>query len=710
MILFYTILFIMLWAFITFLIQKFRKDKAFKRKFYDFGDGNFLVYTLFVLIVSYFLVIFLMNEPHFESKKEQIDYGNKTAQPWLVSSGYQSLLSKDSLDLDVQFFWIQAHFSRYQKLCPSPQKYDDEGTSIFDYYTRLTQLSDPVKVDIGNLFLGIYYYMKDDKDNSRSLLDRVNNRKLKYLNVYAGMNNYYFQKHIEAKENLFQEIKLKGYVEGAYHYLALIYEHEFRDQDLKSLVYNEASSKYVPYELRTSVYIKNNDVSSYFKDLFKQIFRNTNIIGFSGALLILLIWVMYLHRVNLNRKKSLFSSFLAVLLSAVLVLPVWLLYDFYKYALHFDLDGGFVHDFFYCVFGIGAIEELVKIFPFLLILWFTKAIKEPIDYIMYASLSALGFAFVENFRYFQDGSLNIMHSRALTASISHMIDSSIVAYGLILAKFKYKKHPLLFFAGFFLIAVFSHGFYDFWLLNDTANDYYIITFLYLLTSILVYASFINNALNNSTSPEQNIQLNSARLSNDLAASLIGIFLFEFLCLSFIYGPTIGNRELITSSLSGGYLILFLSVRLSNIDVFPGDWPRLDFFVGLLPMQIIYGGKKPNYNSALGSNIRLRVLRKKGKLAEVLPVEGEIVKREKISGFTGWFLVKLSKPLPYLKLDKEYILIRAKSPIELIGREEEVIVHFVSIPDKTALDKSVKKDEDFKFMDWVIASKTPVPKN
>jgi len=295
-----------------------------------------------------------------------------------------------------------------------------------------------------------------------------------------------------------------------------------------------------------------------------------------------------------------------------------------------------------------------------------------------------------------------MHSRALTASISHMIDSSIIAYGLILAKFKYKKNPFLFFIGFFFIAAFSHGFYDFWILNKDASDYVIVTFLCLLTSILVYASFINNALNNPSSPSQNIQLNTARLSSDLAASLLAIFLFEYICLSFIYGPTIGNRELLTSTLGGGYMILFLSIRLSNIDVFPGEWSAIDFFVGLTPMQIIYGDKKPNYNTALGLPLRIRLFRKKSKLAEILPVEGEIIKREKISGFTGWFLIKLNKPLPYLKVNKEYILIRAKSQVELLGKEEESIIYFMTIPDMAALDKPNKKFEDFRFVDWAVA--------
>lgn len=500
---------------------------------------------------------------------------------------------------------------------------------------------------------------------------------------------------------------MNGYLEGAYYNLARIYNHEFNYAELQKLVYNPVSKAFIPNEFRNNIYIRNKDVSSYFKDIFARIFKNTNFIGFAGAFLILCIWIMYLLRVNIHRKRNLFSVWATVLLSAVFVFPVWLLYDFYKYTLHFELNGEILNDALYCVFGIGVIEELVKIIPFLLILRFTKVIKEPIDYIMYASLSALGFAFVENFMYFKDGSLNIIHSRALSASISHMIDSSIIAYGLILAKFKYKKNPALFFFLFFLIAAFSHGFYDFWLLNEKVSGFWVMTFLCLLVSVQVYASFINNALNNPASLNQNVQLNSARLGSDLAAALVFVFLFEFVCLAFIYGPTTGNRELISSMITGGYMILFLSVRLSNIDVFPGDWARVNFLIGLMPASIIYGGKKPNYNAALGTRIRMRAYRRQGKLDDVLPLEGEIIRREKISGFTGWFLVKLKTQMPYLKLNNDYVLIRSKNPIELIGEAEDVIIYFNTIPDIATLDKEVKKDEDFKFMDWAVVNKQAV---
>jgi RsiW-degrading membrane proteinase PrsW (M82 family) len=496
-----------------------------------------------------------------------------------------------------------------------------------------------------------------------------------------------------------------GDIKGAYYFLSGIYDYEKQYNEITPLAYNDAIKQYIPYEYKQRAYITNHDLYNYFRTLFTQAFLNTNIIGLIGALLILLIWVFYLKKVNVYQKGNWKSILFTILLSSIFVLPVWLLYDTYKYILNFSLNGNVINDFLYCVFGIGVIEELVKFIPFLIILRFTNVIKEPIDYITYASLSALGFAFVENFRYFDDGSINIIHSRALTASVAHMIFSSIAAYGLILSKFKYKKKTFLFGLLFFFIAAFGHGFYDFWLLNKYVSDFSIFTFSCLLVGILVYASLTNNALNHSLTSSDNIKLNTSKLASDLAAGLIAVFLFEYIAMVFIYGPTIGNREFIGSTLSSGYLILFASIRLSNIDIIPGEWSPIEFFAGLLPAQIIYGDKKPNYNSLVGKRINIRLFRKKTILETLLPLEGEIVKREKISGFSGWFLVKLEKPMPISKSNKEFILIRPKERFALIKKGDDTIVSFAFIPDITLLENSNKKINDFKFIDWAITTES-----
>jgi RsiW-degrading membrane proteinase PrsW (M82 family) len=706
MFLIYIFLFILLLGFISFLIQKFRKDKKYNRKFYDFEDNTSVVLLILILICTFFCVNFFIDDPVFTDPSEKIAYGRKTAQPWLESTEYGKQVQKNQEDLELQIKFIKSHFDENQDMGPSASSYNGEGASLFNSYTLLSKSPDRKKADIGELALGIYYYYRDDHLLSLDHLEKVKNNKLKYLNTYLGIQYYYYNQPNKSKQCFAKEIRLYGDIQGAYYHLSGIYDYEKNYAEIVPFAYNDAIKQYIPYSFRQRAYITHHDVYNYFRTLLARYYAaKINIIGFIGAFLILLVWVFYLKSVNVYQKKNWLPIIFTVVLSALFVLPVWLLYDTYEYLLGFDLNGKVINDFLYCVFGIGVIEELVKFVPFLIILKFTKVIKEPIDYIMYASLSALGFAFVENCNYFDQNSINIIHSRALTASVAHMIFSSIAAYGLILGKFRYKNKIFLFGLLFFFIAALGHGFYDFWLMNQLVSGYFIFTFLCLLTGILVYSSFINNALNHSLTSGDMIKLNTSKLASDLAAGLLAVFLFEYIALVFIYGPTIGNREFIGSTLKGGYLILFCAVRLSNIDIIPGLWAGIEYFSGFLPGQIVYGDKKPNYNSLVGKRINIRLFRKKTLLEALLPVEGEIIKREQIAGFTGWFLVKLDQPLAISKSNKEFILIRAKEHLGLIRKNEDTMVSFTLIPDLVLLENGNKKLKDFKFIDWAVAIET-----
>ncbi|HET6225540.1 MAG TPA: PrsW family intramembrane metalloprotease [Bacteroidia bacterium] len=699
MFLIYSFLFVLLIGFINFIIQKLRKDKKYKRKFYDFEDGTSVVYVILFTIITYFSITIFLEDTRDPNPYKRISYGKATAQPWLESSGYKELTNQYQKNVDYEFHFIKSHFDENQDMGPDVQLYDDEGRDIFNRYTELAKSNNKEIADLGELGLGIYYYYRGDHTLSLDHLQNVNNHNLKYLNTYLGIQMYYFNEKQTAIKHFAKEIGLKGDVQGAYLYLSRIYDNEKEYNEIIPFAYNDTIKQYIPYQFKQRAYIAKNDVINYFKNLLLETFKNVNLIGFLGALLIVIVWMYYLKRVNVYQSKNWFPAIFTVVLSAIFVLPVWLLYDVYKYGFGFDENGEVINDFLYCVFGIGVIEELVKLIPFLIILKFTRTIKEPIDYIMYASLSALGFAFVENCLYFENGSINIIHSRALTASVGHMIFSSIIGYGIVLAKFRYKKNQFLIGLLSFFIAAFAHGFYDFWLFHHVP----FITFLFLLTGILVYASFINNALNHSMTSDANINLNTSKLSSDLAAGLIAVFVFEFIAMTAIYGPSISSREFISSTLSGGYLILFCSVRLSNIDIIPNLWAPLQYFAGLLPAQIIYGEKKPNYNSLVGKRIGIRLFRKKTMLENLLPAKGQIVKREQISGFSGWFLVKLDEPLAITKSNKEYILIRAKEKLGLIRKNEELIVSFTLIPDLQLLENNNKKLKDFKFIDWAIAT-------
>lgn len=84
--------------------------------------------------------------------------------------------------------------------------------------------------------------------------------------------------------------------------------------------------------------------------------------------------------------------------------------------------------FLFAVLGIGLIEELVKLIPFLLVILRFREFDEPIDGIIHASFIALGFAAVENMHYLQFLTPPAAYARGFAGPVVHIVFASIWGY------------------------------------------------------------------------------------------------------------------------------------------------------------------------------------------------------------------------------------------------------------------------------------------
>ena len=114
----------------------------------------------------------------------------------------------------------------------------------------------------------------------------------------------------------------------------------------------------------------------------------------------------------------------------------------------------------YAVLGIGVIEELAKLLPFLLLALRFKEFDEPIDGVIYASFIALGMATYENVFYFQYLTSAEGIARGIASPVVHISFASVWGYTVGLAHIR--QRPLLPAAltGLALAAL-LHGLYDF---------------------------------------------------------------------------------------------------------------------------------------------------------------------------------------------------------------------------------------------------------
>jgi RsiW-degrading membrane proteinase PrsW (M82 family) len=319
--------------------------------------------------------------------------------------------------------------------------------------------------------------------------------------------------------------------------------------------------------------------------------REKYVFAFVLSFFISFLWLNYIIKLDIfDKEKKRY-----ILLILILALFFTAMTDFPYNLIHklgFINSPTPVNSFIYSVFGIGLIEETIKLIPFLIILKYTKAIDEPYDYILYASVAALAFAFLENSMYLHDYGLQIINARALFATVAHMVFSSTIAYGFITNKYHLSRYnPKLVFLFFFLIAIFSHGFYDFWLINQIASVYSWITTLFFLLGVHIWFVMINNSINISNYYTENKQINNDKLKLFLIMGLLGLFMFSYLYIAFTHDSKVANNFFREAVLVYGYIIFYLVATLTQYDLVQGIIKPLKFsFKSLLP-KIRKSGKK-----------------------------------------------------------------------------------------------------------------------
>lgn len=671
----------LLWA-------KVRENIARGRKPWDFDNFNFLVGSIAFFFLLWIAIFVARPEPTFNTKDEQIAYGKATNQPWLVSDAIWDQLKSEPTNPDIHYEFVKYHYlQRNPDLSPpDPFAFAAEEVRLFDYYSELSESPNDTLHDIGHLFLAAYCLGQSTPDYSGASfhLRLIEDPTRKYVNYYAGKIVLIGAGSPEAEKHFLSEIRNKGFKEGAYEYLAIIYDLEDKDTALNKLVYSGAAD-FVPEDLRARVYYQEKDLLRFYQLKFTSLLKGINLWGLAGATAILLIWLFFLVRLSFLSLIRFRHILLSVVIGTFLAMTSWWLYAFYKHGLGFWVNGNIGNDLLFCFTGIGVIEELVKLIPFLLILHFTGIIKKPIDYLIVASASGLGFAFFENLMYIANYGLDVIHSRALTASVSHMACSAMVAYGFVLYKFRWPKRWWLI-PVFFLLASAAHGFYDFWLINASVKSFSILTLVFYLSEILIYISFINNALNQSADlllPKEAIAFNSRKLTSVLAGSLILLFAFEYLATCIVYGTTYGNSSIVTAFLSGGYLVFFLSVRMSQIRVEPGKWKRIDFLSGLLPSQLIEAGRRKNNSAIIHQAVQLLPELPSSPWASVFASQIIITRNIVIKQEPNWYEATSEIPLLLHGVTTTTIYLNPVQADEWLTLEETTLVNLYYLTEDAA---------------------------
>ncbi|MFT6715912.1 MAG: RsiW-degrading membrane proteinase PrsW (M82 family) [Saprospiraceae bacterium] len=659
---------------------------------------NFLLYIFPSFLIAAVLVNVLIGEPEFENSEEQIQHFTELEDHQNKRQVYFRLLQKDSLNVDLHFNFLLAHFqlNNNDLMWDSGEHRDD--SRLFVKYKKYIGSDNQDQRDIGHFGLGIVFYFLQLYDECFFELQKIEKPDFKYLNYFLGS----FYHHVDYEKSLSyydQEIVNFPESEQVYQRKANLLMRFEKRQALNEFLQDSLAQEYVGYKEKRYAYFFSGQVQKYVTTIVSRVLHGSNLIGFVGAVCILIIWLVYLFLISSYKGKRLGFVAFTFLLGMLFAFGTSFLTDFNNHVLNFSINGEWKNDFSYAIIGIGAIEEAVKIIPFLLILLLNKNIKEPLDYIFYACVTALGFAFVENVIYFDSSGIRTIEGRALTATVTHLFNSSLIAYGLVIGKFSKKKNSVLYFLLFYVIASFSHGFYDFWLINSSVSKFSFITFLWLLMSMMIWASILNNCLNNSLKSQRHWKYNPHTINNFLLFSLSFIFLFQYVFVGVKFGSVVANYELQKDFISGFFLLMFLTISLSKFDYVPNYWAPLKFwdwdvFLNIPMVTPTYFDVK----EVLSSQVRISSFGKHSQLGEVLPIEGKIVSRELISWEKDWYLIKLDEQVKIRRKQYAYLLVKTRHENELILSKNHQVVQVRLVSKPSDLEKRKKRKKEFQFID------------
>jgi hypothetical protein len=370
------------------------------------------------------------------------------------------------------------------------------------------------------------------------------------------------------------------------------------------------------------------------------------------------------------------------------------------------LNGTFFNDFLYSVIAIGANEELVKFAPWFLFGWAFNKLKEPFDYVLYASIAALGFAFIENLHYLEN--YNNIVIRSLLSTVGHMFDATLIAFGLIIARYRVKAlhWKIVSIAGGFIAAFISHGFYDFWLISEAAGNNSVFTVIYFFITVHIWFVIKNSALNNSPKFSHHFQFNSLYQQDLLTLFFVVVMMTEYMLTASLVGYDYAFIIFFKSAIIIMLFLILVNLELTNFSLTRGVWRKISPKVFQLHWASSLGQTFMNWGyrqeptqqkvNFTGYHLRLFVPKSNPYIGDQLPISGRIERRMEIGQDSNFYLFRYNSPIEYGSFVSSHCILRVKHDHEDFSMDKIEIIYLI-IPSLELLTRKNLRVEDFRYI-------------
>ena len=307
---------------------------------------------------------------------------------------------------------------------------------LLDFYEGLADTSDGSRRDIAHYALGLCWTLIGEPGRALSAFDSVANRHLPYLNNSEGRARLGLGMTAQA-ESLFRvEVRLGYNVAGAVHNLADLAVAQGDWKALRTLLADRRTAAYVPPATYRLLLLHQGRLLEYlpaFLATYRMPFTWPHVLI---ALFCGLIWFLLIRWWDLFEKEPLWLCVLTVVGGFVVANGVYAVNDAVSLVASVGPTGQAVHDYLYYFAAVGIVEETLKLVPVALVFLLTRHIDEPLDWLIYACLSALGFALSENYENLSLRGLHVGISRVFFTTPFHLTLSGLAAMSIPEARFR----------------------------------------------------------------------------------------------------------------------------------------------------------------------------------------------------------------------------------------------------------------------------------
>lgn len=444
----------------------------------------------------------------------------------------EKLLLERPADLELHYTYLRNHFSI------PPAKRDEAKTNALRLrYAALAE--DTHTAALGRFGLGLLAFYEGDHQAALDHLLKVPDSNQKYLHFLLGEVHLALGDKTRAEEHFRQEIERGGSLEQAVPALATLYLDSRRLDRLSALLSDPQASPYIGLGVKRTHALLTGELRPYLGYIYIAPYRHLTLPAALTGLFIGLVWLLFLVRLDRFSPKPLWLLAGVFALSVLLTMSSLILSDLAGMWLPLPPDAGNLSRLIHFILNVGWVEETIKLLPLALVACLGR-VRQRSDFIIIGSVSALGFATLENALYFSYSGLDIASVRAVYSTVMHVCMTCLAASIMAVA---WPRPPALGMSVGLAAAAIVHGAYDYFLTTETY-----LGSVFSLTSVLILAYLYYRLIRGSLSaspvlaaqPPARLVINNISL---FGASAVILFAITYVYTGVAFSTEIANARL-----------------------------------------------------------------------------------------------------------------------------------------------------------------------